>query len=50
MRIPNIVFWALLAIIAVFYVIKGNDMHKEKIQIRMDNKEESKIVKEYSLL
>jgi hypothetical protein len=37
MKIPNSIFWLLLASIAIFYVIKGNDMHKEKIPIRKAN-------------
>ena len=33
MKIPNSVFCILLAAIAYFYIVKGNDMHKEKIPI-----------------
>ena len=40
MGIPNTMFWALLIMMALFYIIKGNDMHKEKIQIRMNNIQE----------
>jgi len=38
MKIPNNIFWLLLASIAIFYVVKGNDMHKEKIPITKDQK------------
>ena len=36
MKIPNSVFWLLLAAIAAFYIVKGNDMHKERIPITKD--------------
>ncbi|MEA2050403.1 MAG: hypothetical protein U9O56_06720 [Campylobacterota bacterium] len=36
MKIPNGIFWLLLCVIALFYIFKGNDMHKEKIEIRKD--------------
>ena len=38
MKISGIVFWVVMALIAVFYVVKGNDMHKQKIQITKDNR------------
>jgi len=37
MKIPNSIFWILLAAIALFYIMKGNDMHKEKIPITQKN-------------
>ena len=38
MNKTNIIFWLAMALIAAFYVFKGNDMHKEKIQITKDNR------------
>ena len=37
MKLTDILFWVVLISIAAFYVIKGNDIHKEKIQIRTIN-------------
>ena len=36
MKIPDPIFWIVLVAIAVFYIIKGNDMHKERIPITKD--------------
>ena len=38
MKSSGIVFWVVMAAIATFYVNKGNDMHKEQIQITKDNR------------
>ncbi|WP_272953562.1 hypothetical protein [Arcobacter acticola] len=32
-------FWITLGLIALFYVLKGNDMHKEKIDLIKQNSE-----------
>jgi hypothetical protein len=42
MKLTDIIFWLLMISIATFYVLKGNDMHNEKVQIRMDNHTENK--------
>ena len=33
MKIPSFVFWLIMAFIAVFYIVKGNDMHKERLSL-----------------
>ncbi len=38
MRFSGSIFWIVMAAIATFYILKGNDMHKEKIQITKDNR------------
>jgi hypothetical protein len=35
----DFIFWFVLALIALFYVLKGNDMHKEKIDLMKQNSE-----------
>lgn len=38
MKIIDKLFWVILAAIAIFYITKGNDMHKERVQITKDNR------------
>ncbi len=42
MKIPNSIFWLLLGSIAIFYILKGNDMHDERIQTVMEKYEKNK--------
>lgn len=41
----EILFWVFLAVVAVFYIMKGNDMHKQReemIKEKFSQKEETK--------
>lgn len=41
----ELLFWTFLALVAVFYIFKGNDMHKEReemIKEKFSQKEEVK--------
>jgi len=43
MKISSILFWVMLALIAIFYLKVGNQMHQEKFEI-VQKKIDSKIV------
>lgn len=33
MKLGDIIFWGFLASVAMFYLVKGNDMYKQKHQM-----------------
>ncbi len=33
MKTSGMLFWLMIACLAIFYVVKGNDMHKDRLNV-----------------
>ena len=45
MKFTDMVFWLFLGSLAVFYLVKGNEMHKQREEILFEKKADKDIIK-----